>query len=123
MLIKHYKDLEIYKIAIQLDKEVEKLIKNIPHYWSIKESDQIMRSSQSVPSNIVEGFSNRFYPKKFHYYLNISLGSSDETQKHLIALKNKKHIGNDFNYFFKEYKDLSIKILNFINYLRKKHKI
>jgi len=121
MFARHYSELEIYQIAIRLDKEIDIFVKKIPYYWQIPEVDQILRSSDSVPSNVVEGFSHRFYLKKFHHYLNIALGSSDETQKHLTTLNKKCHIfEKDYAYYFKEYKNLSIKILNFVNCIRKR---
>lgn len=42
-------------------------------------SDQIRRSSRSVPVNIREGFAKRKYPDVFIRHLNDALGSSEET--------------------------------------------
>ena len=121
MLVKCVKELVIYQKARQLAKEIYKLTGQIPFYWKIKEVDDIRRSSSSVCSNIAEGFGNRFYIKKFIYYLYISLGSSDETQDHLAKLANNKHIATYVaRHYTKQYKDLSIRITNFITYLRKR---
>lgn len=117
-------ELEIYQIALQLAKEINEIIKQIPHYWNIEECGQILRSSSSVPSNIAEGFAQRFYPRKFIYFLNIAIGSSDESQTHMQKLRNNGHvkikIADDY---IKRYKNLSVRILNFINYLKRKHNI
>jgi len=122
MFARHYSELKIYQLSIQLNQEVSELVKTISYYWRVREVIQILNSSDSVSSNIVEGFSNRFYFNKFHHYLNIALGSSDETQKHLIALYRHKYISEtDLNHYLSEYKCLSIKILNFINYLRRRN--
>lgn len=120
----HFTDLRIYKIAIKLSIEIEELIKEIPYYWTIEESDQIKRSSSSSPSNIAEGFAKRIYPKEFIRYLNIALGSSDETQNHLISLFNKKYINEKiYNYYLNQYKNFSIKTLNFIKTIAKNNNI
>jgi four helix bundle protein len=124
MFAKKIEDLVIYQIAFQLAKEVEELVKSIPHYWQNEDVKQIKRSSSSVPSNIAEGFSQRFYPKQFIHYLNIALTSSDETKNHLKKLCVGGFIQTIIaNCYIKKYKDLSIKILNFISYLKKKHNI
>ena len=124
MYVKIAEGLMIHQIALQLAKEVNELIKQIPHYWNIEESDQILRSSSSVVSNIAEGFAQRFYPKKFIYFLNIALGSSDESKNHINKFRNNSHVKSEIaENYIKRYKSLSIKILKFINYLRKKHKI
>jgi len=114
----------IYQIALQLAKEIDQLVKQIPHYWDIEECGQILRSSSSASSNIQEGFAQRFYPKKFIYFLNISLGSSDESKGHMEKLRNNGHVKPEIaDNYIKRYKGLSIKILKFINHLRKKHNI
>lgn len=119
MYVKNIKELRIYQIALQLAGEIEKLIKQIPYYWDIEECRQILRSSSSCPSNIAEGFSQRFYTKKFIHYLRIAMGSSDESQDHLTKLRNNKHITNEIaeHYIFR-YKSLSVKTLNMITHLR-----
>ena len=124
MYAKNAEELVIYKIALQLAKEIDQLVKQIPHYWNIEECGQILRSSSSVPSNIQEGFAQRFYPKKFILYLNNSIGSSDESKGHMEKLRNNDNVKQEIaNNYIKKYKGLSIKILKFINYLRKKHNL
>ena len=111
----HFTDLRIYKIGIRLNKEINQLVSGIPFNWNIPEVDQIRRSSSSVPSNIAEGFSKRFHQREFKRYLRIALGSSDETQNHIILLFNNEYMVEDrYRYFLNEYKNLSIKILNMI---------
>lgn len=111
----YFTDLRIYKIGIQLNKEINQLVSKIPFNWNVPEVGQIKRSSSSVPSNIAEGFSKRFHQKEFARFLRIALGSSDETQNHIILLFNNQHMDEDkYHYFLNEYKNLSIKILNMI---------
>ncbi len=119
-----YTELRIYNISQELSKEIFWITKKIPYYWKNRDVDQIRRSSASVPANIAEGYSRRFYARDFIRYLIIALGSSDETQVHIKSLFDKEYLSlADFNTFSNRYKNLSIKILNYINFLKKKHKI
>ena len=121
MFAKEFKDLIIYNISVQLAKEIFDLTEKIPRNWQIKEADQIRRSSTSAPANISEGFARRFYAKDYIHYLNMALGSSDETQNHLKSLSYKKYINSmDSDDLSKRYKNLSVRIVNMINYLRKR---
>ena len=121
MYIKKIEDLVIYKIALDLAMQIADLVKKIPYNWSVVEVNQILRCSSSVHSNIAEGFSHRFYLKQFIRYLNIALGSSDETQNHLQKLKNNDYINIKIaDNYIKQYKNLSVRILNLINHLRKR---
>jgi len=114
-------ELRIYQNACQLRNELHERLNGLPRSWSIKSADQANRSSSSVSANIAEGFAKRFYRKDFVHFLNIALGSCDETQDHIRALFADDHLSpTDAEHFQKGYKDLSVRILNYINYQRKK---
>ncbi len=112
-------DVRVYKIAVELEKKLFEIIEGISIGWSIDQVDQIKRSSSSISANIIEGFSRRFYKKDYIRFLYIAMGSSDETKHHLMVLFNKKCIDkNTYDDYARNYKNLSIKILNLINFLR-----
>lgn len=120
----HFSDLRVYKVSIELIEKLDQLISKIPNKNKISEIDQIKRSSSSVPANIAEGFGKKQYPKDYIRFLTIAIGSSDETQSHIIVMHRKKYINKeDFDYFTNQYKNLSIKILNLIVSIKKNHKI
>ena len=124
MFVKLVEDLKIFQDALQLAKEIDELVKRIPHYWNIPECNQILRSSGSAPSNIQEGFAHRFYVMQFIRYLYIAMGSSDECQGHLKKLINNGYLEREIaKDYIQRYKFLAIKILNFINYLKNKSKV
>ncbi len=123
MYAKCVEELLIYQIAVQLSVEIYELT-DIPFSWKIPEINQIKRSSSSISSNITEGFSQRFHPKKFVHFLYIAMGSSDETQNHLEKLYKKGIIDEEkAKYYISQYKNLSVKLVNFITYLRTKHNL
>ncbi len=120
----HFTDLKIFQIALQLAKEIKEVIYALPHYWDIPEAKQILESSSSSHSTIAEGFAKRIYQKEFIRFLNMALGSSDECQNHLIALRSKGYLDEGCcKPYEKRYKDLSIRILNMIKSVAKKHEI
>jgi four helix bundle protein len=117
-------DLKVYNIAIELEGYIFQLINKIPDKWKIDQVKQIERSSASISTNICEGYCKRFYKKDFIRYLFISLGSSDETQHHLRVLHFKKIIDKEtYDIYAGKYKNLSVRILNLINCLRKKNNL
>jgi four helix bundle protein len=73
MTIKSIWDLKVYKLAFELSKK-------FPREETYSLTDQIRRSSRSVPINIREGFAKRRYENIFIKHLNDSLGSSEETR-------------------------------------------
>jgi four helix bundle protein len=80
MGIKSVRDLKIHTIAFELAMEIFKLTLNFPREEKYSLTDQIRRSSRSVPVNIREGFAKRRYENVFIRHLNDSIGSSEETR-------------------------------------------
>jgi len=120
----HYEDLRIYKLAKKLRDELHEELKKIPHYWSIEDVYQVLDSSSSAVSNIVEGHGRKFFPKDNYRFLDISMPPSDETQNHVIALTVDGHLDQmKCTYFQNKYKTLSIQTLNYMNWIREKYNL
>ena len=91
-----YRKLRIYQKAHKLGLKIHKMSLDLPKFELYEEGSQIRRSSKSVSSNIVEGFSLRRYKNEYIRYLSQSYASSQETIEHLDylyetgSLKNKK---------------------------------
>lgn len=118
-----FNKLRIYKIAIKLTQDIVQLSHQLPRSEFFRESDQILRSSKSIVANIAEGFAKRIYPKEFIRYLNIALGSSDETQAHLNLIFNNNLLKEkDYPNLIKDYKNLSVRILNYIKAVQRNSK-
>ena len=85
--IKSFRDLLIWSKAHKVAIEVAKLVRNLPNdrVANILAS-QIIRSATSTPANIAEGF-GRYKGKEFARFLQIGLGSANETGYWLIYLK------------------------------------
>lgn len=78
-------DLEVYKLSIELLKELYLFLEKAPksEYDLVK---NCKRAAKSIPANIAEGFAKRKYEAVFKNHLLISLGSSDEVIAHIGTL-------------------------------------
>ncbi|MEQ8582468.1 MAG: four helix bundle protein [Marinoscillum sp.] len=87
-MIKSYKDLEVYSRSFKLAMDIFWMSKDFPKEEIYSLTSQIVRSSRSVSSNIVEGWAKRNYEAIFKQHLITSLGSNAETENWLtFALK------------------------------------
>lgn len=71
-------DLDVYKRALKALDLVYELEKQIPrsHY---KLAMQLTSAAEGVPAHIAEGFAKRRSGKEWKRFLEIAMGSSDET--------------------------------------------
>ena len=83
IMIRDYKDLEVWKESINLLEEVYKIISTLPPKENYSLTDQIRRSAISVPSNIAEGH-ERKTTKEFIQFLYIASASASELETQLI---------------------------------------
>jgi len=80
MEYKGFRDLKAYQLSYQLALEIFELTKKFPKEEVYSLTDQIRRSSRSVPSNIAEAWRKRKYPKSFVSKLIDSLAEESETE-------------------------------------------
>ena len=89
-----YKDLIVWKKAMELVDEVYRLVQLLPKEELFALSDQLRRSSVSIPSNIAEGH-GRHTRREFTQFLSIARGSVFEVETQL-------YIGIRRQYFTKD---------------------
>jgi four helix bundle protein len=94
-MIKSYKDLDVYNLSYKIAMDIFFLTKKFPKEELYSLTSQIVRSSRSVSSNIVEGWAKRTYPKKFKNQLIDALGSSAETENWICFSKDCGYISNE----------------------------
>ena len=78
--IKTHKDLKVFQLSFETAMLIFKLTKGFPKEEIYSLTDQIRRSSRSVPSNLAEAFRKRRYPKHFISKLTDCEGEAAETQ-------------------------------------------
>lgn len=89
--MKTHKDLEVWKLSVDLVTEIYQLTSTFPKEERFGLTNQIRRSSISVPSNIAEGAA-RHSQKEFIQFLYIALGSQQDLDTQLIIAKNLKFL-------------------------------
>lgn len=59
--IRSFEDLRVWECARKLQRKVSKLTKTFPKKEKYRLTDQMTRSSRSVPRNIAEGYGRYHY--------------------------------------------------------------
>lgn len=116
--IKTHKDLDIWRLAIQLVKNCYKVTQKFPKEEIYGLSLQMRRAAISVPSNISEGAA-RNSRKEYIHYLYYSLGSLAELETQIIIAVVLGYLEGSDN-INEEIKMLRRKLLNFMKYLKPK---
>jgi four helix bundle protein len=88
-------DLEVYNLSYSLAVEIFRLSKSFPKEELYSLTDQIRRSSRSVPANISEGFAKRHHTNIFKNHLLIAIGSSEETKTWLDFSKDFSYLNEE----------------------------
>ena len=86
-----YKDLDVWKNAMDLVKCIYDETKSFPKEEMFGLTNQIRRAAVSIPSNIAEG-SGRAHNKEFINFLYIALGSLAELETQLMIANNLKMV-------------------------------
>ncbi len=117
--IERFEDLDIWKEARLLSKEIIQLSKNTELKTDYKLRDQIKNASGSVMDNIAEGF-ERDGNLEFRQFLSIAKGSAGESRSQLYKIYDSEYISEEeLSSLVNRYLNLSKRIANFIIYLNK----
>ena len=92
--IKHFTDIEAWKLARKLRVEIYGIIKELPSEERFDLGSQMRKAAVSCTANIAEGHG------RFHFQENIqfcrqSRGSMYETQDHLVTCLDRREIGKE----------------------------
>ena len=79
-IVKSINDLDVYRVSFASAMSVFDLTRTFPPEERYSLTDQIRRSSRSVPANIREGFAKRRYKSVFARHLTDAWGSAEETR-------------------------------------------
>lgn len=79
-MFRGHRDLKVFQLAYRLAMEIFHLSRHFPREELYSLTDQIRRSSRSVPTNLAEGFRKRRYPNMFINKLTDCDGEATETQ-------------------------------------------
>ena len=114
VIMKSYKDLEIYNISYELAVKIHKMSMRLPKYEMYEEGSQARKSSKGI----VEGYGRRRYKADFIKFLIYAHASCDETILHLNLLNDTHDLNkNEMKSFLDSYNKLGAKINKFIQYV------
>ncbi len=86
-VIKTYEDLKVFRVSFELANRIYGISKVFPREEKYSLTDQVLRSSRSVASNICEGWAKRKYHNVFIRHLYDAVGSCEETRVWLSMAK------------------------------------
>ena len=92
--VKSYKELEIWKKAMDLTVEVYKITGSFPPQEKFGLISQMQRAATSIPANIAEGW-GRGTTKEYVRFLRVARASLMELETHLILAQRLGYLPKD----------------------------
>jgi four helix bundle protein len=87
-----FRDLKVYQLAYKLAMDIFQITKMFPSEEKYSLTDQIRRSTRSVPANIAEAWKKRQYPKSFISKIVDAAGETGETEVWLDVSKDSGYL-------------------------------
>ena len=95
MAIRSYHDLDVFREPYSAALDVSRLCKRLPSVEQYELARQLRRAARSIPAYIVEGWGKRASTAEFKRYLQIAIGSCDETRMWLDMSKDEGYISEN----------------------------
>ncbi len=92
--MRNFKELKIWQKGFNIAVNSFKLVSTFPKDEKFGMSSQITRAAVSIPSNIAEG-SSRSSDKDYNRFIEISLGSSFETETQVLIAEAVNYGDNE----------------------------
>jgi four helix bundle protein len=93
--VKSFRDLEVYRLAREVSKEIYFLTKTFPAEEKYSLTDQIRRSSRSVGAQIAEAWGKRKYENHFVSKLTDADSEQLETQHWLEVSEESGYLSTE----------------------------
>ena len=90
-----YKDLKVFQLSYKLAMDIFEITKKFPNEEKFSLTDQIRRSSRSIPANIAEAWKKRIYPKMFVSKVVDAAGEAGETEVWLEIAKDISYLSQE----------------------------
>lgn len=120
--IRSFEDLKVWKCARKPQQRIAKLVKSFPKKEKYRLTDQMIRSSRSVPRNIAEGYGRYHYQENIQF-CRISRGSLSELKNDIYTTYEEDYITKEMLREVKEHIEECSRLLNgYIRYLKKAKK-
>jgi four helix bundle protein len=83
--VRSFKELDVYKLARELSKEIFEVSKKFPKEETYSLTDQMRRASRSIGAQVAEAWGKRKYEKHFVSKLTDSYSEQLETQHWIVS--------------------------------------
>jgi four helix bundle protein len=90
-----YKDLKVYQLSYRLAMDIFHITKMFPIEERYSLTDQLRRSSRSIPANIAEAWKKRVYTKMFISKIIDAAGEAGETEVWLDFAKDAGYLAKE----------------------------
>lgn len=113
--MQNYKELKVWTKAHDFTLKVYEVTQRFPREEVYGMTSQMRRAASSIPANIAEGC-GKYTPQDFARYLNIALGSANESEYFILLSKDLKSISQDdyaiINQIINEVKAMLISLIS-----------
>ena len=111
--MKHYKDLDVYRHAYDLAKQVHDMSMKLPDYELRENGSQVRQTSSSIKDYIAEGFSRRAYKDDFVRNLVYARAASEKVIAQLYLIEDLHFEKDELDELKTQFTILSKRIKNF----------
>ncbi|MFH0872125.1 MAG: four helix bundle protein [bacterium] len=94
MTVKSFRDLRVWRAAVDVVESVYRLTQGFPKQEAYGLTSQIRRAAISIPSNIAEGHT-REHNKEFLHHLSVAQASLAELETQLEIAKRLEYITSE----------------------------
>lgn len=116
--MQNYKDLKVWEKAHQFTLMIYDASKNFPKEEIYGLTNQLRRAASSIPANIAEGCGKNSNVD-FAKYLNISLGSANESEYFTLLAKDLSYINVEkFDALYKQINEVKAMLIALIAKVR-----
>jgi len=116
--MQNYKDLKVWEKSHQFTLTVYEITKSFPKDEIYSLTNQLRRAASSIPANIAEGCGKNSQAE-FAHFLNISLGSANESEYFLILSKDLQYLNeNNFSTLFATINEIKAMLISLITKVR-----
>jgi four helix bundle protein len=116
--MQNYKDLKVWEKGHQFTFQVYKVSECFPKTETYGITNQLRRAAASIPANIAEGCGKKT-KLDFANFLNIALGSSNESEYYLLLAKDLNYLAvENYEVMIKEINEIKAMLIGLIGKVR-----
>ncbi len=116
--MQNYKDLKVWEKAHFFTLAIYEVTKNFPKEEIYSLTNQLRRSTSSIPANIAEGCGKNSQ-LDLAKFLNIALGSANETEYFILLSKDLEYLSiNRYEILFNDINEIKAMLISLIGKVR-----